>query len=159
VPQLPSDDEVVAAPASARDDNMSVFNAIDERFDQRSLSEQYAAVCGDLVLCVSALSRYCRNSAKLHRILAFLLAHQATVLTTNYLIRPTDVWARRGGPRPLPADPRRPVTSSCKESTAARAPEPYRHSRQRVSLSWYPEKNLSLSKVSAMFRADIDTLT
>jgi hypothetical protein len=51
---------------------------------------------GDFVLCTSALSRYSCNSEKLHRILEFLLAHRATILTTNYLIRPTDVWVRRG---------------------------------------------------------------
>ena len=28
--------------------------------------------------------------------LEFLLAHDATILTTNYLIRPGDVWVRRG---------------------------------------------------------------
>jgi hypothetical protein len=48
------------------------------------------------MLCTSALSRYSRDSAKLHRVLEFLLAHRATILTTNYLIRPADVWVRRG---------------------------------------------------------------
>jgi hypothetical protein len=32
----------------------------------------------------------------LDRILEFLLTHGATVLTNNYLIRPADVWVRRG---------------------------------------------------------------
>ena len=36
----------------------------------------------------------------------FLLAHQATVLSTNYLIRPGDVWVRRGElVKPVSADP------------------------------------------------------
>jgi hypothetical protein len=64
------------------------------------------SMSGEVVLCVSALSRYSRNSAKLHRILEFLLAHQATILTTNYLIRPGDVWVRRGElVKPVSADP------------------------------------------------------
>jgi hypothetical protein len=50
----------------------------------------------DRILVTSALSRYSRNSEKLHRILEYLLAHSATVLTTNYLIRSSDVWVRRG---------------------------------------------------------------
>lgn len=36
------------------------------------------------------------SSEKLHRILEYLLAHNATLLTTNYLIRSSDVWVRRG---------------------------------------------------------------
>jgi len=51
---------------------------------------------GLTTLCASTLSRYARNSDKLHRILEYLLAHNATILTTNYLIRPTNVWVRRG---------------------------------------------------------------
>ncbi|WP_157239410.1 recombinase family protein [Catenuloplanes japonicus] len=53
------------------------------------------AASGD-VLHVPALSRYARDSAHLHAVLEFLLAHRATVLTTNYLIRPDDVWVRHG---------------------------------------------------------------
>jgi len=96
VPELPSGDEVIQAKAATHDQNISVFSAIDDRFDQRALDTLRQAMAGDLVLCTSALSRYSRNSAKLHRTLEILLAHGATILTTNYLIRPTDVWVRRG---------------------------------------------------------------
>lgn len=48
-----------------------------------------------MVGCTSALSRYSRNSDKLHRTLEYLLAHRTTILTSSYLIRPTDVWIRR----------------------------------------------------------------
>ncbi|MEU8264112.1 hypothetical protein AB0C02_26245 [Micromonospora sp. NPDC048999] len=95
VPSLPSGDEVAAAPPSD-DDMVTVFSAIDPRFDQRLVDLLGKAAEGDFVLYTSALSRYSRNSEKLHRILEFLLAHRATILTTNYLIRPTDVWVRRG---------------------------------------------------------------
>ncbi|MET8090533.1 hypothetical protein [Micromonospora sp. NPDC005220] len=94
-PSLPSGHEVVTAPRSD-DGTMTVFSAIDPRFDQGLVDLLGKAAEGDSVLCTSALSRYSRNSEKLHRILEFLLAHRATILTTNYLIRHTDVWVRRG---------------------------------------------------------------
>ncbi|WP_328848575.1 hypothetical protein [Micromonospora zamorensis] len=94
-PSLPSGHEVVTAPRSD-DGTMTVFSAIDPRFDQGLVDLLGKAAEGDFVLCTSALSRYSRNSEKLHRILEFLLAHRATILTTNYLIRHTDVWVRRG---------------------------------------------------------------
>jgi hypothetical protein len=94
VPSLPSGDEVVTAPP-ADDDTVTVFSAIDPRFDQGLVELLGKVAEGDFVLCTSALSRYSRNSEKLHRILEVLLAHRATILTTNYLIRPTDVWVRR----------------------------------------------------------------
>jgi hypothetical protein len=95
IPDLPSGDEVVAAPP-ADDDGITLFSAIDPRFDQGLVDLLEKAAEGDFLLCTSTLSRYSRNSEKLHRILEFLLAHGATVLTTNYLIRPADVWVRRG---------------------------------------------------------------
>ncbi|MFG1652481.1 hypothetical protein ACGFIE_21385 [Micromonospora sp. NPDC049275] len=95
MPSLPSGNEVVTAPPSD-DDTVTVFSAIDPRFDQGLVDLLAKAADGNFVLCTSALSRYSRNSEKLHRILEFLLAHRATILTTNYLIRHTDVWVRRG---------------------------------------------------------------
>jgi hypothetical protein len=56
----------------------------------------HRAATGDVVLHVPALSRYARDSARLHAVLEFLLAHRATILTSNYLIRPSDVWVRHG---------------------------------------------------------------
>ncbi|MDP9794927.1 hypothetical protein J2S43_003439 [Catenuloplanes nepalensis] len=54
------------------------------------------AATGGAVLHVPALGRWSRDSRRLHGILEYLLAHGATILTTNYLFRPTDVWVRRG---------------------------------------------------------------
>lgn len=73
-----------------------MFSAIDPRFDQKLYGLLQQVAQGEIVLYTSALSRYSRNSAKLHRVLEFLLAHGATILTTNYLLRPGDVWVRRG---------------------------------------------------------------
>ncbi|MDR7276318.1 hypothetical protein [Catenuloplanes atrovinosus] len=64
--------------------------------DQALLARLRRAAAGEAVLHVPALSGCARDSRRLHGILEYLLAHHATVLTTNYLIRPTDVWVRRG---------------------------------------------------------------
>src|SRR5262249_9056407 len=74
----------------------ALFSAIDPRFDQKLYGALQRAATEEFTLYTSALSRYSRNSAKLHRILEFLLAHGAAILTTNYLLRPGDVWVRRG---------------------------------------------------------------
>jgi hypothetical protein len=43
----------------------------------------------------SSLSRYSRDSTLLNQVLDFILAHNATLLTTNFLIRPGEVFSRR----------------------------------------------------------------
>ncbi|MEV0132587.1 hypothetical protein AB0H83_29515 [Dactylosporangium sp. NPDC050688] len=95
IPELPTDGELVVTSPTEADSTMT-FSAIDPRFDQHLLDLLQQAAHGNLVLCTSALSRYSRNSEKLHRVLEYLLARNSTILTTNYLIRPTDVWVRRG---------------------------------------------------------------
>lgn len=96
VPQLPSADELVEAESASDNRVAAVFSAIDPRFDQKLYGLLERAAKEEFVLYTSALSRYSRDSAKLHRVLEFLLAHGATILTTNYLLRPGDVWVRRG---------------------------------------------------------------
>jgi hypothetical protein len=78
------------------DGDVAVFSAIDPRFDRHLVGLLRQAADEKVVLCTSALSRYSRNSAKLHRILEYTRAHNIPILTTNYLIRPNDVWVRRG---------------------------------------------------------------
>lgn len=55
-----------------------------------------AAAFQGMVLWTSALSGISRNLGKLLRALDFLIAHNVTVLTTNYMIRSDDVWVRHG---------------------------------------------------------------
>ncbi len=43
---------------------------------------------------VSSLSRYSRDSELLAQVLEFVLAHDATILTTNFLLRPREAFAR-----------------------------------------------------------------
>ncbi|MFP5073088.1 hypothetical protein ACLFMI_25935 [Pseudonocardia nantongensis] len=47
------------------------------------------------ILVTSSLSRYNRGSTRLARVLEFVLGHGGAVLTTNFLIRPREVFARR----------------------------------------------------------------
>jgi hypothetical protein len=49
-----------------------------------------------LLLGLSNLSRVSRNSGKLLRVLEFLLAQRARILTTNYLLTDKEAWVRRG---------------------------------------------------------------
>jgi hypothetical protein len=103
VPVLPDASEVVEEEPADNVETPSaeftavVFSAIDPRFDQHAFHMLERAVEHEgLIVGLSALSRLSRNSGKLHRVLEFLLAHQARVLTTNYLLTDKEVWARRG---------------------------------------------------------------
>ena len=72
-----------------------VFSGIDPRFDQGTLGWLRAAQDEEFLLGLSSLSRISRNSRKLMRVLEFLLAHQARILTTNYLLTSKEAWVRR----------------------------------------------------------------
>lgn len=104
VPPLPGPDERVQAKESrsikgANGSKTVVASAVDPRFDQAliGMMTQIQARMAEVVP-LSALSRLSRNSEKQFRVLDFLLAHKATVLTTNYLLGPDRVAVRR---RPL----------------------------------------------------------
>jgi hypothetical protein len=82
------------------------LSGIDTRFDRRLVEMLDAAAFDGVVLWISALSRISRNPDKLLRTLEFLIAHKATVLTTNHMIRGDDVWVRRGAfVKPVSNDP------------------------------------------------------
>ncbi|MEV0643475.1 recombinase family protein, partial [Streptomyces sp. NPDC050619] len=86
-----------------------VASGVDPRFDQALLAMMQQVKDGNAeVVPLSALSRLSRNSDKQLRVLDFLLAHGATVLTTNYLLSP-DLAAVRTRPlvKPDSYDPRR----------------------------------------------------
>ncbi|MTD59092.1 hypothetical protein [Amycolatopsis pithecellobii] len=105
-PTLPEPSELVDAPTAANNDRVSVLSGIDDRFDRRLVEMLDAAAFQGVVLWLSALSRISRNLDKLLRALEFLIAHSASVLTTNYMIRSNDVWARRGAfVKPVSNDP------------------------------------------------------
>jgi hypothetical protein len=50
----------------------------------------------DAVWLTASLSRISRNLGKLLRAMEYLLAHDVPILTANYLLRPHEVWVRRG---------------------------------------------------------------
>jgi len=101
LPALPEESEVVDAPKAEHVELPSdaftavVLSGIDPRFDQNALQLLRAADSGELVIALSGLSRISRNSRKLLRVVEFLLARRATVLTTNYLLTCKEVSVRR----------------------------------------------------------------
>jgi len=101
LPELPDATEVTEAQAADHLEMPSdaftgvVFSGIDPRFDQNAVRWLEVAANEELTLGLSSLSRVSRNSRKLLRVLDFLLAHKARVLTTNYLLTCKEVWVRR----------------------------------------------------------------
>jgi len=104
VPGLPGSHEKTHAEQATGVKTLSaaqgvVASAIDPRFDQALLAMMQQVKDGNAeVVPLSALSRLSRNSDKQLRVLDFLLAHEGTVLTTNYLLNPGMVAVRT---RPL----------------------------------------------------------
>ncbi|MEX5712659.1 hypothetical protein AB1484_31445 [Parafrankia sp. FMc6] len=112
-PELPTDDELVDAPTATAAGASSGFlrqvvcSGIDPRFDRALMAAlRTAETEPGFVFVVSALSRISRNSEKLCRVLEFLLACDARVLTTNCLIAADAVYLRRSHlVRPDSTDP------------------------------------------------------
>jgi hypothetical protein len=72
-----------------------LFTAADPRFDEHLVEQLAQVVAQHAPLFVPTLSRLSRNQDKLFGIVEYLLAHGATILTTNYMLRPGDVSVRR----------------------------------------------------------------
>jgi hypothetical protein len=97
VPEVPVA-EVEAPKANNRQDAV-VLSGIDTRFDQLAVQRMREAVedgDGDAVWLTASLSRISRHLGKLLRAMEYLLAHDVPILTANYLLRPHEVWVRRG---------------------------------------------------------------
>jgi hypothetical protein len=95
VPELPAAE--VEAPAAETRDGVVILNGIDPRFDQEIVQRmREAAVPGDAVWLTASLSRISRHLGKLLQAMEYLLAHEVPILTANYLLRPREVWVRRG---------------------------------------------------------------
>lgn len=114
VPELPDVSEVIDAEPADNVEMPSdgftgvIFSGIDPRFDQHGFHLLKMATEGEgLLLGLSSLSRISRNSRKLSRVLEFLLAHRARILTTNYLLTDTEVWVRRR--ELIKPDPKHPM--------------------------------------------------
>ncbi len=99
LPELPAGDALVDSKPSEENDQHLVLSAIEPRFDRYIVERLQLAVDGQpTTLFVPALSRLSRNSNNLCRIIEITLAYDSQILTTNTLIRPDDVWVRRGVP-------------------------------------------------------------
>lgn len=95
VPELPVAE--VEAPAADTRDDAVILSGIDPRFDQEAVQRmREAAGPGDTVWLTASLSRISRHLGKLLQAVEYLLAHDVPILTANYLLRPREVWVRRG---------------------------------------------------------------
>ena len=102
--------EVEAPTASSREDAV-VLSGIDTRFDQLLVEQMRdrAESGADAVLLTASLSRISRHLGKLMQTVVYLLAHDVPILTANYLLRPREVWVRRG--ELAPVDHRDPLAA------------------------------------------------
>jgi hypothetical protein len=92
VPELPTGDEVLD-PSISKAGHV-ILSGIDPRFDSRLLDLLRGQREDPSVLFVSSLTRLSRDLSKMFGVLKFLLAHGGSVMTSNYWIRPDDVWMR-----------------------------------------------------------------
>ena len=100
VPELPVAE--VEAPATDTRDDTVVLSGIDPRFDQQIVQRmRETAEPGDAIWLTASLSRISRRLGKLLQTVEYQLAHDVPVLTANYLLRPHDVWVRRGELAPI----------------------------------------------------------
>jgi len=84
-----------------------VLDAMDPGFDEDTVAMlSKAASSGAPVVFLPTLSRLSRELTKLATAVEFLLASGVGVLTTNYLLRPGDTWARRQIVAPVTTSPR-----------------------------------------------------
>lgn len=100
VPELPAAE--VEAPAADTRDGAVILSGIDPRFDQEAVQRmREAAEPGEAVWLTASLSRISRHLGKLLQAVEYLLAHDVPILTANYLLRPHEVWVRRGELAPV----------------------------------------------------------
>lgn len=108
VPELPVAE--VEAPSADNGQNAVVLSGIDTRFDQLFVQRlREGAEDSDTVWLTASLSRISRHLGKLLQAMEYLLAHDIPILTANYLLRPHEVWVRRG--KLAPVDHRDPLTA------------------------------------------------
>jgi hypothetical protein len=100
-PRLPDASELTEAETDESRESVLPGHAtvVFSGIDQEAIGTLQRAAQGEgLILATSSLSRLSRNSRKLLRVLEFLLAHRAKILTTNYLLTSKEVWVRHRHP-------------------------------------------------------------
>jgi hypothetical protein len=102
VPELPLAE--VNAPRAKNNEEAIVLGGIDIRFDQLMVQRMRETAESDMVWATASLSRISRSLDKLLRVMEYLLAHDVPILTANYLLRPHEVWVRRGELAPVDRD-------------------------------------------------------
>jgi hypothetical protein len=99
VPELPVAE--VEAPRTEAHDSTVILSGIDTRFDQLLVQNMHEAAEGSTLWLIASLSRISRHLGKLLQAMEYMLAHGCPILTANYLLRPQDVWVRRGALAPV----------------------------------------------------------
>jgi hypothetical protein len=110
VPELPVAE--VEAPRADNGQDAIVLSGIDTRFDQLFVQRMREAVedgDSEAVWLSASLSRISRHLGKLLQAMEYLLANNVPILTANYLLRPREVWVRRG--EMVPVDHRDPLAA------------------------------------------------
>lgn len=109
VPSWPGPDEVLTADRAESNSKVVIRSGIEPSMDDRLVEMLREGVASrDSAFIVPSLSRISRNSSVLHHAIELLLARDGQIITTNYWIRPSEVWARRG--RLLVPDVTRPTS-------------------------------------------------
>lgn len=95
LPDMPSLDAAVTV-ARTHDDRAVVQSAIDTVLNRALVEKIHRAVDQGGPFYVPNLGRLSRNSGILLSLIEILLSRDVPIVTTNYLIRPEDVWVRKG---------------------------------------------------------------
>lgn len=95
IPAMPLAHEHTDAKDSIQHKGAVITSAIDPGFDAKLIEAITMATHHHMPLFVPTLSRISRNLDKLLRVIELLLAHGASILTTNYLLRVNEVWLRK----------------------------------------------------------------
>ncbi|MFF0492513.1 hypothetical protein ACFYTQ_26085 [Nocardia sp. NPDC004068] len=96
VPAMPVADEVAEVNWSTSNERVVVQSAIDEALNAHLVEQIRMVIEHQMPMYVPTLSRFSRNMDRLLYVIELLLAHDVPILTTNYLLRSSDVWVRKG---------------------------------------------------------------
>jgi hypothetical protein len=95
-PSWPDANTIVSARRSAHNADIVVQSAIDTDMNDQLVEILHEVVDNKTPLFVPSLSRISRNMDVSFYVIELLLANGAQILTTNYWLRTSDVWVRKG---------------------------------------------------------------
>ncbi len=96
VPPMPAVDDAVEVKRSKDHELAVIQSAIDPVLNKHLVEGITRVIETQVPIYVASLSRLSRNMDRLLYLIELLLAHDISIVTTNYLIRSGDVWVRKG---------------------------------------------------------------